>query len=464
MDGLTAVISGEMAERGAMTFARFMELALYAPGLGYYERAGGNVGRGGDFYTSVSVGPLFGELLAFQFSGWLAELPQGAIPCLVEAGAHDGKLAADILGWLQQKRPDLFARIEYWIIEPSPQRQSWQRATLQKFSSQVRWLNQLTPNHHQFNGVIFSNELLDAFPVHRLGWDAAARAWFEWGVGWSDESTGAHPRTAQDFSLSPQDTSGERSGGRILPSETSRFAPLNQGQSFPGIKGGRGLEFPSPSAPNPRDRFMKRGHSQDQETSSPPPSPPSAGREGVRSPAPCADGRFIWHRLDHEIGHLAPQLPDELLAVLPDGFTTEVCPAAEQWWRQAAASLGSGKLLAIDYGLSDAEFFSPQRAHGTLRSYHRHHLGEDVLAQPGAQDLTAQVNFSRLQTAGESAGLRTDEFVSQTHFLVRLMEKFCPGEMPVEEFAATRARQFQTLTHPDHLGRSFRVLVQSRVV
>ena len=57
-----------------MPFARFMELALYHPGGGYYERGRGNVGRGGDFYTSVSTGPLFGELLAFQLGEWLEPL------------------------------------------------------------------------------------------------------------------------------------------------------------------------------------------------------------------------------------------------------------------------------------------------------------------------------------------------------------------------------------------------------
>lgn len=174
------------------------------------------------------------------------------------------------------------------------------------------------------------------------------------------------------------------------------------------------------------------------------------------------DGGFVWRRLETDIGQIAPVLPEELLAVLPDRFTTEVCPAAEHWWREAAGALAAGKLVAVDYGLNEAEFLSPQRGQGTLRSYHQHRATADVLAQPGEQDITAQVNFTRLQSAGESAGLRTDEFLSQTQFLTRLVEKFCGQEMTPEEFAATRARPFQTLTHPDHLGRSFRVLVQSR--
>ena len=91
------IIRREIEERGVLPFARFMELALYAPGCGYYETKKNNVGRRGDFYTSVSVGNLFGELLAFQFAEWLEEVktlnPQLSTLNLIEAGAHDGKLA-----------------------------------------------------------------------------------------------------------------------------------------------------------------------------------------------------------------------------------------------------------------------------------------------------------------------------------------------------------------------------------
>src|SRR6267154_6664463 len=110
-------------------------------------------------------------------------------------------------------------------------------------------------------GVIFSNELLDAMPVHRLGWDAKQRQWFEWGV---------------------------------------------------------------------------TVHKDD----------------------------LVWTRLPGEPAlimdtHLT--LPRELLDVLPDGFTTEVCPAAVDWWRRAARALKVGKLVAFDYGLETDEFFTPER-------------------------------------------------------------------------------------------------------
>ena len=117
-----------------------MELALYCPVHGYYETEKDNPGRQGDFYTSVGVGELFGQFLAFQFAEWLETLnPQPSTLNLVEAGAHDGRLARDILAWLQLKRPDLFEQIEYWVIEPSPRRQKWQKETLKEFAPRVRW-------------------------------------------------------------------------------------------------------------------------------------------------------------------------------------------------------------------------------------------------------------------------------------------------------------------------------------
>src|SRR5260370_42257479 len=98
-------IREEIRKSGSISFARFMELALYCPETGYYEKKKDNVGRQGDFITSVSVGSLFGELLAFQFAGWLDELKtrDQKLP-IIEAGAHDAKLAADILNWLQANR------------------------------------------------------------------------------------------------------------------------------------------------------------------------------------------------------------------------------------------------------------------------------------------------------------------------------------------------------------------------
>ena len=149
------------------------------------------------------------------------------------------------------------------------------------------------------------------------------------------------------------------------------------------------------------------------------------------------------------------------MAVLPDGYTIETCPAAESWWREAANVLGHGKLLTIDYGFTADELFSPSRPRGTLRAYFRHHASDDFLANVGEQDLTVHVNFSAIQAAGEFAGLRTEMFSTQSQFLTQILEK-AAKDNSLGAWTSTQARQFQTLTHPEHLGRAFRVLVQSR--
>jgi len=357
-----AVIREEISKSGAISFARFMELALYCPETGYYERKKDNVGRRGDFITSVSVGSLFGELLAFQFAEWLAELPAAeGRPAMVEAGAHDARLARDILTWLGTHRAELFDGMEYVIVEPSPNRRRWQEETLAGFSSKVRWVAQLAELKPRpvAAGVIFSNELLDAFPVHRFGWSAAKRAWFEWGVALSGD----------EFCWS---------------------------------------QMPAPALP-----------------------------------------AFI------------AELPAPLLDVLPDNYVVESDPAAEQWWRDAAEILVHGKLVTVDYGYAGDEIISPARHQGTLRAYHQHQVSDDLLANVGEQDLTAHVNFSALQKAGEAAGLRASQFCTQPQFLTRILQK----SMSENSFAALdmkQVRQFQTLTHPDHLGHAFRVLVQER--
>lgn len=371
------IIRREIEEHGSISFARFMELSLYCPETGYYERLGNTPGARGDFYTNVSVGSLFGELLAFQFANW-TETGRIGQPRLFEAGAHDGRLALDILNWLSSHRPELFKETEYWIVEPSLRRQQSQREKLGRFEDKVRWFRSWESLPATgVTGVMFSNELLDAMPVHRVGWNAREKCWFEWRVGLEEK--------------------------RLV----WRRSPVESGT-------GRG------------------------------------------SPAICVPGTEA--PLDMVRRRLNPQL----LAVLPDGFTTEICPAATHWWHQAASALQQGHLLTIDYGFSGDEFFSPHRANGTLRAYHRHRPCNDVLANIGEQDLTAHVNFSSLIEAGEAAGLRTERFCSQAEFLTEIAGTGWREKPGLGEWTSARARQFQTLTHPEHLGRSFKVLVQHR--
>jgi SAM-dependent MidA family methyltransferase len=406
-DVLTRWIREDVRLHGPVPFDRFMRLALYCPELGYYDPNRNSVGRAGDFYTNVSVGPLFGELLAFQFAPWLDAQP-GDCAHLVEAGAHEGTLARDILRWLQQHRPTTWQHLEYWIVEPSPRRQARQEMQLKEFAGRVHWLDSWEASPpFRFQGVIFSNELLDAMPVHRLGWDSGLRRWFEWGVDWEDD----------------------RFVWRRLP------APHGVGSGEASTSDGVMCSAAVNRSASPRPPF---GH----------PLPIRWGEGGVRGWASWED--------------LLPEVPPALAEVLPDGFATEIGTAAVQWWKGAASRLGRGRLLTFDYGLAAEEFLLPVRSAGTLRAYRRHCLSADVLDAPGEQDLTAHVNFTAVARAGEAAGLRTDRLCAQTGFLTGIARATWDPGSGFGAWTADRVRQFHTLTHPEHLGRSFKVLLQSR--
>src|SRR5262249_41812574 len=105
---------------------------------------------------------------------------------IVEAGAHDGQLAKDILSWLREHRRPLLGRLEYLIVEPSAALARRQREMLREFA-QVRWVQDVG-QAGRGSGIIFANELLDALPAHRYGWDAKRGEWFEWGVTANGES------------------------------------------------------------------------------------------------------------------------------------------------------------------------------------------------------------------------------------------------------------------------------------
>ena len=362
MTEIATILRQQMEREGVISFAQFMETALYCPKVGYYERKGTILGKAGDFYTSVSVGALFGRLLALQFIRWLEDKPAGGVQ-LVEAGGHDGQLAFDVLECLRSDSPALFTRVEYWLLEPSEGRRHWQEKKLDRFAGHVHWAGsweELPPDG--VHGVIFCNELLDAIPAHRLAWDAANCGWVELGIG-------------------------------------------------------------------------------------------------------IAGSKFRWQRMEtsgrdweQELRDAGFEFSRELLALLPEGFVIDFCPSAGDWWRRAASTLKSGRLLTLDYGFTAEQLLAPERSNGTLRAYSRHHAISDVLANPGEQDITAHVNFTHLRIVGERAGLSSEKIVTQAQFLTRVATHEWQRNPPTP----AELRQFQSLTHPEHLGRAFQVLVQFR--
>lgn len=150
-----------------MPFRDFMEHALYHPEFGYYASGRARIGRKGDFFTNVSVGPLFGRLLARQFAHEWQRLGQPPEFRIVEQGAHGGDFAADALGGLREFAPDCFAATRYLIVEPSAALTTRQQERLAGLP--VEWSDSLE-SVERFIGVHFSNELPDAFPVHVVRW------------------------------------------------------------------------------------------------------------------------------------------------------------------------------------------------------------------------------------------------------------------------------------------------------
>ncbi len=349
MNALAGLIREEIAVRGPMRFDRFMQLALYHPKHGYYGRPR-PIGRTGDFYTSVSVGPLFGRLLARQFQQ-MAELPGEDEFWVVEQGAHDGQLARDVLEELGRV-PRSAVRWRYLIIEPSRAAREAQATVLSEFSGQVRWLERLEDfAETKPAGVYFSNELVDALPVRLIERTPS---------GWCERCVGLEGKDSFAWTLTP-----------IVDDEL-------------------------------RDAMAERS------------------------------------------------LPD-----VP-GYQTEIHLEARRWMRAVAGFLRRGYIATIDYGYPAALYDAPFRQAGTLSCYREHHRGGDVLADPGEQDITAHVELTSLARAGEKAGWTTLGLVDQQRFLTGIVGQDSGVISPAE------VRALQTLTHPEHLGSRFKVLIQAK--
>lgn len=313
--------------------------------------------------TAVSTGRLLGSLLAHQFARWLEEIT-GAKKVLAEAGAHQGQLAEDILNHFAVHEPVHYRNLEYWIVEPSSERRHWQKETLRAHLDRIRWEeNWDSVPLSSMRGIIFSNELLDAFPFHRLSWDAVGRRWKEWGV-------------------------------RYLNGE---FQWARKPMQNPDLLDCLGMEFPVALEPS-----------------------------------------------------------------LPEGFILEVSPLAGRWWHQAASRLREGLLMTLDYGYDAKEFLKPERVEGTLRAYYKHLMNRELLLRPGEQDLTGHINFTQLERAGNRAGLTNEYYNRQAVFLTRIAAETWEAGASFPAWDAGMKRQFLTLTHPEHFGAAFKVLVQRK--
>jgi len=347
MPPLPQIIRAQLAATpaGRLPFAQVMELALYHPEHGYYGAGPRKIGRQGDFFTSVSVGPLFGKLLAMRaLQEWQA-LGEPADFTLIEQGAHDGQLAEDVLSEIGD-RP-----VRYLIVEPNPRYRETQH---QRLGDRVQWVTSLAelqsgPKH----GFFLCNELPDAFPVHL--------------VRWNDERW-------EELHVEADDTEAFR----FVPGECS-----------------------------------------------------------------CAE-------LSEEVKHL----PHDLAT----GHTLEINLAMLAWIRELAQTAFHGVIFIADYGLDAEEFSADSRADGSIRRYKQHKMDGRVLEDLGACDLTTHINFTRLIDEAVRHGLTQREYDLQGRVLGRMATTWIQsleGRPP----DAALMRQFQSLTHPALMGRSFRCLI-----
>jgi SAM-dependent MidA family methyltransferase len=283
---------------GWLPFDRFMALALYAPGLGYYANHGRKFGMlpqsGSDFVTAPELSPLFGRALARQLA---QALQASATNEVWEFGAGSGALAAQLL-------EALGAQVErYTIVDLSGTLRERQRERLAGFGAKVRWIDALPD---AMAGVIVGNEVLDAMPVQLLRFDGTR--WLERGV------------VAQPEGLAWDD----------------RPSPL----------------------------------------------------------APPVDGPFAA------------------------GYVTEIHPQAEAFIATLAERLTRGAAFFIDYGFPEAEYYHPQRDTGTLMCHRAHRADTDPLADIGAKDISAHVDFTGIALAAQNAGLDVLGYTTQARFLM----------------------------------------------
>ncbi len=167
---LNDIIAARIADQGRITFAEFMAACLYEPGLGYYTSPGRKVGAEGDFYTSITVHAAFGRVIAREIAQMWRTMGTPAGFTLVECGAGNGRLACDIMDFLAEREPEMYSVLRLVLVEQEPSLESAQREMLAAHINRLDWLSpdEFASGSFTFSGCLYSNELVDALPVHRI--------------------------------------------------------------------------------------------------------------------------------------------------------------------------------------------------------------------------------------------------------------------------------------------------------
>lgn len=344
---------------GPITFRDFMHAALYDPELGYYNTERLKIGATGDYYTSSNVHPAFGAVLAQALVELWVEYPL----TLAEIGAGTGQLAFDILSALRDDNPVIFENLTYIIVETSPRMIKLQQERLESFGDRVRWRELHELERSPIQGIAFSNEFVDAMPVHRIR--------------------------------------------------------LEDG----------GIE----------EQYLT-----------------------VSSDSGATRLELAWGRPSTErLNNYAVAMD----VTLSQRQVVEVNLDAAKWLARMSRAISHGFLVTIDYGDTVQHLWSPDRRHGTLRSFHKHHLIDSPLERIGDQDMTASVNFTALIDYGRDFGFQMVSFERQTAFLIRmgLIERIVSEHSAAESLDDLKERlAVKNLFVPGGISDSFRVLVQRR--
>lgn len=166
---LENIISDRIRQNGGqITFADFMAACLYEPGVGYYTSPGRKVGKEGDFFTSITVHAAFGRVIAREVAAMWRSMGEPADFTLVEVGAGHGRLACDIMDFLAERHPACHAAASLVLVEKEPSLAEAQANLLSAHKDKLKWLAPDQFRDFRFSGVLYSNELIDAMPVHRV--------------------------------------------------------------------------------------------------------------------------------------------------------------------------------------------------------------------------------------------------------------------------------------------------------
>ena len=232
--GLVSKLVARIERDGPITFADFMEAALYDPDFGYYTTPGPRIGPDGDYYTSPDIHPIFAELIGKQIAQ-AAEAMTGAGRAtedftIVEMGAGKGLLARHLLNAYRRDNPNFLPRIRYVIVERSAAMIAEQQRRLRSLLHEgvaITWCTDLTSiPENSLTGVILSNELVDAFPVHRIVKRPLGLR--EIYVGWEKDPS-PRPSPWPIASGRAMGAPGEGDiGGRFVEIEAPPFAPTLQ--------------------------------------------------------------------------------------------------------------------------------------------------------------------------------------------------------------------------------------------